>query len=43
MISDPPGFNRMVNWFEARIEPLYGRLSVRLVQIMARVLERSNG
>lgn len=30
--------NRMVNWFEARIEPLYGRLSVRLVQIMSRVL-----
>jgi len=31
--------NKMVNWFEARIEPLYGRLSVRLVQIMARVLD----
>ncbi len=30
--------NRMVNWFEARIEPLYGRMSVRLVQIMSRVL-----
>ena len=30
--------NQMINWFEARIEPLYGRLSVRLVQIMSRVL-----
>ena len=30
--------NSMVNWFEARIEPLFGRLSARLVQIMSRVL-----
>lgn len=31
--------NQLFNWFQARVEPLFGRMSARLVQFVSRVLD----